>query len=221
MNRIKFNYRKFKSLFFLCKKSESDFFVAFIRNVVIKILYKKDFFLHQHVTLKGINNIEVSGLLKIGIDYFGFLHKKDKTLLNIQGKLIIKGDYSIGRGCRFDIAQNAILSIGYGGYISPNTNFIIMHGLKIGNNCIISWDCQFLDEDFHEITYEGKKERNKNIEIGNNVWIGCGVKIYKGVKIPDNTIIAANSIVKSVFNFENTLIGGNPAIILKSDINWS
>jgi acetyltransferase-like isoleucine patch superfamily enzyme len=95
-----------------------------------------------------------------------------------------------------------------------------MHELTIGDNCLISWDCQFLDDDFHEIIYANKKNSENSIKIGNNVWIGCGVKIYKGTVIQDNCVIASNSIVRGVFNSQNSLIGGNPAKIIKENINW-
>jgi acetyltransferase-like isoleucine patch superfamily enzyme len=217
LNAIYFNY---KSLFNLCKKSNSSFLKVIAAKFFYKLFYKKSINAHKYVSINGVKNIECKGTLNIGIDNYGFLHKSDKTVLNINGKLSIGGNYSIGRGCRFDIGSDAIMSIGYGGYVSPNTNFIIMHSLQIGNNCIISWDCQFLDEDFHEIIYENKRQVEKAILIGNNVWIGCGVKIYKGAVIPDNCIIAADSIVKAVFIETHCLIGGHPAKTLKTNVDW-
>ena len=83
-----------------------------------------------------------------------------------------------------------------------------------------SWDCQFLDDDFHEISYLGKIPTDNSIIIGDNVWIGCGVKIYKGTKIASGCVVASNSIVKGVFDIENTLIAGNPAKIIKENIIW-
>ncbi|MGB7568321.1 MAG: acyltransferase [Chitinivibrionales bacterium] len=210
----------YHNLYKTCKKSDTSFFKVAFREILYRVLYKKSFLLHQNVTIHGIKNIELPGKLNVGIDYFGFIHKTDKTYLNVNGKLRLNGDYSIGRGCRFDIGTGAIVSIGKGGYVAANTTFIIMHGLTIGDNCAISWDCQFLDEDFHEINYLGKKSYGKSIVIGNNVWIGCGAKIYKGTVIPDNCVIASNSIVKGKFNIENCLIGGNPAKIIKENIEW-
>lgn len=208
------------SLYKKCKKAESNFIISFLLYFVYKIRYSKNFILHHKVKVKGITNIQTKERLEIGMSYIGFMHKSDVTYLNIQGKLIVNGPYSIGRGCRFDIAENAVIRVGKGGYINANSTFIIMHGLTIGDNCVISWECQFLDEDFHEIDYPGKKVTPNEIIIGNNVWIGCGVKIYKGSVIPDGCVIAANSIVRGVFSSNNSLIGGHPAKVIKEAINW-
>lgn len=57
------------------------------------------------------------------------------------------------------------------------------------------------------------------MKIGNKVWIGTNSIILKDTIIGDNCIIAANSVVKGVFP-ENCLIGGNPAKILRKDVQW-
>jgi acetyltransferase-like isoleucine patch superfamily enzyme len=142
------------------------------------------------------------------------------TVINVNGTLNINGDYSIGKGCRIDIGKYGIIEIGNGGYLNANSNFIIMHKLTIGDNCAISWNCQILDEDFHEITYNGQSTSDNRIVIGNNVWIGSGVKIYKGTTIPNGCVIASDSIVKGRFLQQNTLIGGHPAKVLKENITW-
>lgn len=116
------------------RTSESNFIIVLLRFFWIRIFNNKSFLLHQKVSIKGIKNIQTKGIIKVGIDYVGFVHRKDKTYLNIKGKLSINGNYSIGRGCRFDIGENAIVTIGSGGYINCNTNLIIMHNLHIGDN---------------------------------------------------------------------------------------
>lgn len=51
-------------------------------------------------------------------------------------------------------------------------------------------------------------------EVGNDVWIGRDVTIMPGVKIGDGAIIAAQSVVtKNVAPY--TVVGGNPAIVIK------
>ncbi len=209
------------SLYHNCKKSETRFLPLLFRLGWYRVVYSKTFLVHQGTVIKGINNILATEKVEIGTHYTGFMHKKDNTLLNIRGKLIIMGKYSIGRGCRFDVGENATLTIGKGGYVNNNSHFIIMHKLSIGDDCAISWDCQFLDEDFHSIHYPGRKETENGIHIGNRVWIGCGVKIFKGSHIPDGCVIASDSVVKGRFEKENCLIGGHPARVLKEDIRWN
>ena len=83
-----------------------------------------------------------------------------------------------------------------------------------------SWNCQFLDSDHQFIEYVGRKEKENEIIIGNHVWIGSGAQIYKGTIIADGCVIAANSVVRGIFNTSNSLIGGNPARIIKENIKW-
>lgn len=212
--------KKLKKLLKKLNKSDSNFLIVLWRFLLIKLLYNKLFLLHPKVKIKGLKNIQSTELIEIGISYVGFIDKNDNTFLNIRGKIFFQGKYSIGRGCRFDIGEKAIVSIGSGGYINSNTNLIIMHKLQIGDNCAISWNCQFLDDDFHELDYIGKRKHENSIIIGNNVWIGCGVKIYKGTVIPNGCVIASDSIVKGIFEVENSLIGGNPARVIKEKIQW-
>jgi acetyltransferase-like isoleucine patch superfamily enzyme len=203
-----------------CKKSDSLFIIVLIRFVISKVLHNKTLLLHQNTTIRGIKNINAKEKIEIGVGYVGFMHRSDKTFLNIKGNLKFNGKYSIGRGCRFDVGENATVLIGKGGYINCNSSVIIMHHLSIGDNCSISWNCQFLDEDFHTINYENKKEGLNSINIGNHVWIGCGVKIYKGTHVANGCVIASDSVVKGKFSAENCLIGGNPAKVLKENIQW-
>ena len=62
----------------------------------------------------------------------------------------------------------------------------------------------------------------KPITIGNHVWCNRDVKILKGSVVGNDVVIAANSLVnKSFFNDNNVILGGQPAKILKRNINWS
>jgi len=202
------------------KRSETSL-VPYVISAAYYRFKGKKILAHQGVTIKGLSNIETYGLLQIGTSYIRFMHKDDKTLLNVSGKLIVESNFYLGRGCRLDIGKDAICKFGSDSGVTGNTNFIIMHGLEIGSKCVISWGCEFLDEDFHQIFYEGKKEKDKKIVIGNHVWIGSHAKILKGVRIGNNNVVAANSLVTKSFLEENVLIAGNPAKIIKENVNWT
>ena len=52
------------------------------------------------------------------------------------------------------------------------------------------------------------------VKICDNVWIGMNAVILKGVTIGENSVVAAGSVVtKSVE--PNTVVAGNPAVIVK------
>lgn len=95
--------------------------------------------------------------------------------------------------------------------------------ITIGNNCMISWGIDIWCTDVHTITDLDGNAINygKSIEIGNHVWIGKDVKIGKNTKVSDDSIIGWGSIVTRKFNETNVIIAGNPAKIIKNDINWN
>lgn len=204
------------------KSTDSNFVLTFIKSAYIKLVYGKYIFMHRNVFLKGVKNISIGKTLHIGTVRHELNHQKDPTKLNIQGKLHIDSDfYHIGRGCRIDVAEDKVLKIGKGGFINPFTVIIVRNGISIGDETYISWNCQILDEDYHQVKYEGKVERVKKIEIGNKVWIGNSVSIYQGTKIADGCVVASNSVVRGIFEKKNCIIGGNPAKIIRENIVWS
>ena len=60
----------------------------------------------------------------------------------------------------------------------------------------------------------------QNIYIGDHVWICEECYIQKGSKVLDDSIVEAYSIVNKEFTEKNILIAGQPAQILKKNINW-
>lgn len=209
---------KLKVLIEKCRRSDSSLILVIVRYIRYKIS-GKNILASNKTIIKGFKNIHTNDLLQIGMSYVGFMHKHDRTYLNINGRLIFQGKYSIGKGCRFDIGNGAVAKFGRG-YVNSKTNFIIMHGITIGDECAISWGCEFLDEDFHDITYSGKNEKVASIEIGRHVWVGSNVTVLKGVVISDGCVIASGSVVSSVFEKKNCLIAGNPAKVIKENITW-
>ncbi|MEJ7665610.1 MAG: hypothetical protein WKG07_41865 [Hymenobacter sp.] len=59
-----------------------------------------------------------------------------------------------------------------------------------------------------------------DIVLGDRVWIGSRVSIFKGTVIPSGCVVASNSVVKGVFTEENALLAGNPAKVVKRNVQW-
>lgn len=96
--------------------------------------------------------------------------------------------------------------------------------LIVGEDCMFSGGINIWTTDGHAII---DKKTNKIINhlkhetrIGDHVWIGAYATILKNAEIKNNSIIGASSVVTSSFDESNILIAGNPAKIIKKDVDW-
>ncbi len=111
----------------------------------------------------------------------------------------------------------AQVKIGDKTFINRCSNIFCKDMVHIGSRCAISWDVTIMDNDFH---YIDDNDNSKPIYIGDDVWIGCHSLILKGVHIGDGAVIAAGSVVtKDVPSY--SVVGGNPAKVIKTDVKWS
>lgn len=210
---------RFRQLSVKCRNVRTSFPLAILRHLYFRMWGRK-ILTSNRVRIQGLKNIVAEEYLTIGLSHYGFMNPKDRTFLNVEGKLIFAGRFTMAKGCRIDVGGDAEVKFG-SGYMSPMTDVIIVHGMTIGDGCAISWSCQFLDDDFHDLNYEGRKEiEDPRIRIGSHVWIGSRVSVLKGAVIPDGCVVAANSVVNKVFTEKNCLLAGNPAKVIRRDVSW-
>lgn len=92
--------------------------------------------------------------------------------------------------------------------------------IEIGARCLIAANCQIIDCNGHESSFENVSNRVNTssagvpIIIGDDVWIGTGSIILPGVTIGNGSIVAAGSIVTKNIP-EMVIAGGNPARVIK------
>lgn len=134
------------------------------------------------------------------------------------------GPAIIGRGSKILLGDKAMVSIGKNFSCSGNLKIISENEIIIGDECMFSWDIQILDTDYHPI-----KDINNTIinypsavRICNHVWLGCNVSVFKGVSIAENSIISANSIIKSDCSLPNSIYldTSSKIIPVKKNITW-
>ena len=114
-------------------------------------------------------------------------------------------------------APGATIAIGERCFINRRTEFISQDAVKVGDDCLISWDVMITDTDYH---YVGDLPPTAPVTIGDRVWIGARASILKGVTIGDGAVVAAGAIVtKDVA--PRTLVAGNPARVVRTDVDWS
>lgn len=95
--------------------------------------------------------------------------------------------------------------------------------ISIGEDCMFSAAIKLWGSDGHSIiNLEDNTVCNKStgIVIGNHVWICENVRILKNSLVSDNSVIANSSLVCKKFYDSNVIIAGNPANIIKRNIDW-
>lgn len=204
-----------------------------LRNLLFKILRKLD----------G-NNAEWKEQAKLGeSNYFGdsFHVRFD----NMDTERAMKKDFYLTIGSSNILYGNMIfenktghIRIGNRCYIGGGSSIISINSVEIGDDVTISYGVTVYDHNSHSIYWEERKDdtnrmlealnsgsgfiKNKDwsgvksapVKINDKVWIGFGSSIMKGVTIGEGSVVAANSVVvKDVPPY--TVVGGNPAVVIK------
>lgn len=112
--------------------------------------------------------------------------------------------------------QQGEVRIGNNVLISPGVSISSAQRIVIGDNCMIAAEVYISDSDWHGLYNRTRPFRcSAAVELKNNVWIGYRVIINKGVTIGENSVVAAGSVVVESVP-DNTVVGGNPARIIKT-----
>lgn len=116
------------------------------------------------------------------------------------------------------------IAIGSNTYIAGKTHLAAVEGttISIGDDCMLSSEIHITTTDSHSITdLEGRRiNPSKDIAIGKHCWIGKRVMCLKGTEIAENCVVGAASLLAGKYCTPNCAWGGNPAKLLKQDINW-
>ena len=164
------------------------------------------------------------GMVKIGPHGLGTQNTRNpKTMWEVFGKVVFKGDAVIGRGSRISVGADGVLTLGNRFRISGDSSIICQKEIYFGEDCLLSWHILIMDTDFHRILKTGNVINDaRPVKIGSHVWIGCRTTILKGVSIGDSVVVSANSTITKSVKGSNCIIGGHGkgVEILKTDIDW-
>ncbi len=174
------------------------------------------------LTMSGRSILELNGELELGCGYPEQCFRSTILRLDHGSGFIVKNSKCrIAYGANIHLFAGAHLSVDANCSIGENCRILCYSNITIGEHCVIDPDVTIADSDLHTIIENGEEQArcSKGIEIGNHVWIGIGSKILKDVKIGDKSIVLPGSTVTEDIP-GGVIVGGNPATILKYNIDW-
>lgn len=169
------------------------------------------------VVLAKTCSIELNGVLTLNTNSYNGNGRTSILRMDDNSMLVSKGSFRFMYGADIILFSGAKLILGNNSFINSDCKIRCHEKISIGDDCAISHDFTVMDSDAHKLNGIVNKSP---VCIGNHVWIGTRVTILSGVSVGDGAVIAAGALVtKDVPS--NTLVGGVPAKIIKSDVSWS
>ncbi len=147
---------------------------------------------------------------------------------------IIVHDNVMLLGCHLFSSHHGKIEIGNNVKIGSRSQILCVDKVVIGDYTAIATEVTIVDNNNHPINPEYRAfmrttphnndarswihSEHKPVIFGRNCWIGSNARIQKGVTIGDNSVVAACSVVTKDVP-ANSIAAGNPAKIVKTDIN--
>lgn len=172
-----------------------------------------------------------------GCIYGKYLRVYGKVFFKAQypGRLIIGSNFTINSSFNsnlvgltnygiFQIIEDGKIEIGdHCGFSAPVLSS--RQRIKIGNYVLIGGNVRIFDHDYHSLNYLNRRNpeidrvnvKAEEVVIEDDVFIGTNSIILKGVHIGARSIIGAGSVVTLKNIPPDSLVIGNPAIIIKKE----
>jgi acetyltransferase-like isoleucine patch superfamily enzyme len=116
----------------------------------------------------------------------------------------------------FYTAGGTDISVGRNVFINQNCTFYDLGGLDIADDVMIGPNVSLMTTS-HPLSPSERRACviGRPIVIERNVWIAAGATVIGGVTVGENSVVAAGSVVTKDVP-PNTLVGGNPARVIRS-----
>jgi acetyltransferase-like isoleucine patch superfamily enzyme len=107
------------------------------------------------------------------------------------------------------------IRVGHNVFVNQNCTFYDLGGLDIADDVMIGPNVSIITAGHPLDPLQRRATIGKPISIERNVWIAAGATIIGGVTVGENSVVAAGSVVTKDVP-PNTLVGGNPARVIRS-----
>ena len=150
------------------------------------------------------------------------LHRSTITLQGNNNRLIIDDEVRLFGGANIIMQGDALLHLKHRAGIRDTSFLSQGASIIVGEWCMFSYGIEVRNTDSHRIFQVGSTTQinpPRDIVLGNHVWVGKNATILKGVSIGHDSIIAMGSVVTKSCE-PNSILAGNPANVVKTNITW-
>ncbi|WP_319004506.1 acyltransferase [Loktanella gaetbuli] len=156
------------------------------------------------------------GLLHLGARWPHFAALPCVLKLDSGAAITVTGRFRLHTGFVCALAPGARLTLG-SGYMNYRGTIDCFADIRIGDRVAIGPDVVIRDSDNHGLAVGGPA--TAPVMIGDDVWIGQRAMILKGVTIGDGAVVAAGAVVTRDVA-PRSLVGGVPARVLRTEVQW-
>lgn len=168
------------------------------------------------------------GMIGFGQPYEMTTREAGTAELVLLGKIEFLGHVQFGKDYFIYVKENALLKMGNMSSLASKGKIICTNSIVFGDYARIGSESQVIDTNFHQmidVVSQQKLPMSAPIVLGNYNFISNRVTLLSKTKLPNFCTVASNSVCAKDYTFldENSLIGGVPAKLLKSNISrdWS
>jgi acetyltransferase-like isoleucine patch superfamily enzyme len=190
--------------------------IADYKNVIVKIKGSGNYVEVKNLKkfCSGVLKIKIAGEnCKVVVDEGVYVSSSVAITVGQahSGQNYVKGvNVSIGKNTSFELAEIMAFNSG--------TN------VSIGDNCMFAQNVLIYNTDGHPVFDASTKQiinRVGDLSVGSGSWLCRNAVVLKNVKLAQNTIVALGAIVSKSVEEPNTVVAGNPAKIVKRNVNWA
>lgn len=178
------------------------------------------------VSLKGKIRIDSPslrpGMVRIGLGGSGTVQHVPAVVEN--NGLMVFGDHvNLGGGTQIcTVDKHSRLVMGKNTSVTGDSHIVAKELVEIGSDCLISWEVQIMDTDFHRLMDQDMVINvAQPIRIESNTWICSRATLLKGTETAQGSVIASNALIVGKLKEKNCVWTGMPLKIIRDNVHWT
>lgn len=162
-----------------------------------------------------------TGLLRLGGLDIRWHPKGVRSIVAIEGSIVLSGRAYFGYNSNIIIGKDAVLELGGENHLNHDLKLLVHEKVTMGYGARVGWNTQICDTAFHYVAVDNVVSRKtKPVTIGRESWVSSYCNVGRGAVLPDYSILSTYSLLNKDYSKEgpHILLGGIPAKLIKNNV---